>query len=171
MLSNCGVFSTKPCKQADGRTGLAAGDQDERQIVCRLSVVRPPRQRVAEAAFRLFEIPVPAEQQAEIVQRFGEVRLQRERFLVERLRFPVASGQQERVAQIVERVRVFGRRRQRLPEAIDGRIELPGLREERAEVVARFGEIRLERERALERRAGLLPRLPASRAACRDGRT
>src|SRR4030095_9740896 len=80
----------------------------------------------------------------------GEVRLEHERLLVELARLLRLPRMEERVAEIVEGVRIVGSRGEGGPEPRDRAVEVAGFGEERAQVVARLREVRLEGERALE---------------------
>ena len=88
-------------EERDGRVRLPLRDEHEREVVGRLAVVGAPAERVAEVAFRPIQVARATEEQPEIVERFGKVRLERERLLVERARFLVVPGQEQRVAEVV----------------------------------------------------------------------
>ena len=147
-------------KKADSRVCLPSRHEHEREIVGGLSVVRAAAERVAEIPLRSIHVACTAEQQAQVVQGLGKIRLERQRLLVERASLLIAPGQQQGIAEIVQRVGVVGSRGQRRTKPADRRVEIAALREQRAEVVVGLGQIRLQGEGALERGAGA-SRLPA----------
>src|SRR5687767_1249270 len=101
------------------RIRLPARREDQREVVGSLPVVAAAGQRSTELPFRVVELAGAAGEQAEIVERFGEIGLQRQRLFVQRSRFLIASDEQQRIAEVVQRVRVIGARCQRGPESAD----------------------------------------------------
>ena len=95
-------------QQGHRRIPLPARREDQREVVGRLAIVAAPGERIPETPFRLGEIAGAAGQQAQIVERLGEIRLQRQRLFVERPRLLIASSEQKRIAKVVQRVRVLG---------------------------------------------------------------
>src|SRR5712664_473812 len=111
-------------KKANSRVRLPSRNEYDREIVGGLSVVRATAERITEIALRSIHVARPAKQQAQIVQYFGKVWLERQRLFVERASFLIAASQKKSVAKIVQRVRILRSRRQRRTKPTDRCLEI-----------------------------------------------
>src|SRR5689334_6666160 len=84
--------------QGHRRICLPARHEDQREVVGGLCIIGSSGERVAKVALRALHVAGAAEQQPQIVQRFGKIRLERQCLLIQRASFLVAAGQQKRIA-------------------------------------------------------------------------
>ena len=75
------------------RVRLAARHEDQREVVGSLAVIGASSERVTKIALRALHVAGAAEEQPEIVQRFREIGLQRQRLFIQRASFIVVARQ------------------------------------------------------------------------------
>src|SRR5581483_5676215 len=116
------AFLEKRFKKMDSDVALTTRDQHCGEIVSGLAIVGATIEGVAEVTLGAVEVAGAAEKHAEVVERFGKVWLEGERFFVKRTRVGVVASKKKSVSEIVERVRILGVGGERLAEAGDGAV-------------------------------------------------
>ena len=77
------VLLEEPLQQADRVVGLAAVDEDEREVVRGLAVARALLQRLPEVGLGAVQLALPPQDETEVVEGLGEVGLELQGLLVE----------------------------------------------------------------------------------------